>query len=165
MKLHGLVRPHCQDLTRLRYGTAAFCAAALVGATLTGGTAQADVAGGNDYTNAHNSTSARVEDLLRRMTLPEKIGQMDQTLVGGMRDASAPANGTCTNAGGNNDPLQQTCIHTVVVKNYTGSILVGGTDNPPGNTGADWAAFYNQIQHTAVESFGNRRAQRRQSRQ
>src|SRR3954452_12295582 len=36
MKLHGLVRPHCQALTRLRYGTAAFCAAALVGATLTG---------------------------------------------------------------------------------------------------------------------------------
>ena len=152
MKLHGLVRPRRQELTRLRYGTAALCAAALVGATLTGGTAQADVAAGNDYMNAHNPTSARVEDLLRRMTLQEKIGQMDQILVGSMRGATASATGTCNNSGGNNDPLQQACIDTVVVKNYTGSILVGGTDNPPGNTGADWAAFYNQIQHTAIEN-------------
>jgi beta-glucosidase len=152
MKLHGLVRPRRPELARYRYGVAALCATALVGATLTGGTAQADVAAGNNYMNSHNPISARVEDLLRRMTLQEKIGQMDQILVGSMRDATAPATGTCKNSGGNNDPLQQSCIDTVVVKNYTGSILVGGTDNPPGNTGADWANFYNQIQHTAIDN-------------
>ena len=33
------------------------------------------------YMNSHAGISARVNALLRRMTLPEKVGQMDQQLV------------------------------------------------------------------------------------
>src|SRR5204862_3661862 len=51
---------------------------------------------------------------------------------------------------GNNDPLQPNCLNEVLVKNFTGSILAGGTDNPIGNTGKDWADWANTIQHYAV---------------
>ncbi len=156
MKPYGLARRRpleparrWRDRVWVRYITAA-CTAVLVGATLSGGVAQSSVSALGNYMDSRNPIGDRVEDLLRRMTLPEKIGQMDQILVGSMRDAMSHADGVCTNAGGNNDPLQQTCINNVVVKNFTGSILVGGTDNPPGNTGTEWANFYNQIQHEAV---------------
>src|SRR5689334_19474836 len=59
----------------------------------------------------------RVESLLRQMTLAEKIGQMDQIVTGQLRDATNPANGQCTNAGGDHDPLQTNCLDNVLVKN------------------------------------------------
>jgi hypothetical protein len=43
-------------------------------------------------------------------------------------------NANCTNAGGNTDPLQPSCLDQVLIKNFTGSILAGGTDNPADNT-------------------------------
>ena len=93
---------------------------------------------------------ARVNDLLGRMTLAEKVGQMDQIVVGKLKGASAPANGDCN--GGNNDPLQPVCLQNVLVTNLTGSILAGGTDNPKDNTGKGWADQYNTIQRFAIDN-------------
>jgi beta-glucosidase len=103
------------------------------------------------YLDPSAPISARVENLLGRMTLPEKIGQMDQIVVGALRDSGNPADGVCHNSGGNNDPLQPSCVDNVVITNLTGSILAGGTDNPPGNTGRAWAEWYNTIQHRAID--------------
>ena len=35
---------------------------------------------------------------------------MDQIVIGKLRDTTSPVNGDCNNAGGNNDPLQTTCL-------------------------------------------------------
>jgi beta-glucosidase len=103
------------------------------------------------YLNAKAPISARVEDLLHRMTLAEKVGQMDQIVTGKLRDKTNPADGNCNNTGGNSDPLQPNCLNEVLIKNFTGSILAGGTDNPAENTGKGWADWANTIQHVAVE--------------
>ena len=123
--------------------------AALVVATLAA--AGAPGAGQPVYLNSHASIPARVNDLLHRMTLEEKVGQMDQIVIGKLRDTTSPANGDCNNAGGNNDPLQTTCLQRTLIDYTTGSILSGGTDNPADNTGKGWANQYNTIQHYAVE--------------
>jgi beta-glucosidase len=102
------------------------------------------------YMDAAAPIRARVNDLLRRMTLLEKVGQMDQIVVGKLKAPSPPANGDCN--GGNNDPLQPVCLKTVLVDNATGSILAGGTDNPRDNTGRGWARQYNTIQRFAIEN-------------
>jgi beta-glucosidase len=123
--------------------------AALVIATLA--VTAAPGAGRPLYLNSHAGIDARVNDLLHRMTLEEKVGQMDQIVIGKLRDTTSPANGDCNNAGGNSDPLQTTCLQRVLVDYKTGSILSGGTDNPADNTGRGWAEQYNTIQHYAVE--------------
>ena len=123
--------------------------AALVVAVLAA--ASAPGAGQPVYLNPHASIPARVNDLLHRMTLEEKVGQMDQIVIGKLRDTTSPANGDCNNAGGNNDPLQTTCLQRTLIDYTTGSILSGGTDNPADNTGRGWAEQYNTIQHYAVE--------------
>jgi hypothetical protein len=84
------------------------------------------------------------------MTLQEKIGQMDQIVVGKLRDKTNLSNGDCN--GGNNDQLQSNCLQKVLVTDRTGSILSGGTDNPPDNTGTRWAELYNQIQPYAIQN-------------
>jgi beta-glucosidase len=114
-------------------------------------TAAAPGAGTPTYLNSHASIDSRVNDLLGRMTLEEKVGQMDQIVIGKLRDTTSPANGDCNNAGGNNDPLQTTCLQRTLIDYTTGSILSGGTDNPADNTGHGWAEQYNTIQHYAVE--------------
>jgi beta-glucosidase len=114
-------------------------------------TAAAPGAGPPPYLDHHASIRDRVDDLLGRMTLAEKVGQMDQIVIGKLRDTTAPANGDCNNAGGNNDPLQTSCIQRTLIDYHTGSILSGGTDNPADNTGKGWAEQYNTIQHYAVE--------------
>jgi beta-glucosidase len=93
---------------------------------------------------------ARVNDLLARMTLEEKVGQMDQIVVSELRAPTAPANGDCN--GGSDQPLQQVCLQRVFVDNHTGSILSGGTDNPADNTGKGWAEQYNAIQKFAIDN-------------
>jgi beta-glucosidase len=116
-----------------------------------GTTASAPGAGQPRYLDARASIKNRVNDLLRRMTLEEKVGQMDQIVIGELRDATPPANGDCNNPNGNNDPLQTVCLQRVLIDNHTGSILSGGTDNPIDNTGRGWAEQYNTIQRYAIE--------------
>jgi beta-glucosidase len=101
------------------------------------------------YLDPRAPVAARVADLLRRMTLAEKVGQMDQIVIGKLKAATPPANGDCN--GGNNDPLQPACLQKVLITNHTGSILAGGTDNPRDNTGRGWAVQYNTIQRYAIQ--------------
>jgi len=141
--LHGFGRT-------LRAIAATSCVAAVVIASQSA--AAMPRIGGPVYLDQHSSVSARVEDLLRRMTLMEKIGQMDQLVVGTLRDSTNPADGMCRNTGGNNDPLQPNCLQKVLIENFAGSILAGGTDNPADNTGKGWADWYNTIQRHAIEN-------------
>jgi beta-glucosidase len=106
------------------------------------------------YLNSHAPVQARVADLLGRMTLPEKIGQMVQIEATQVTDTS---NG-CTSTGGFNIP-NPVCEQKIFVTNDVGSILAGGTDVPPdttggggtGNTGLDWATEYNTMQSYAMQ--------------
>ncbi len=146
---HRIGNPRRADHIRKATVAAASCLVLLVSAAPA---ANAGPAAGTLYLDPNASVSARVEDLLRRMTLMEKIGQMDQIVIGRLREATNPANGDCQNRGGNTDPLQPSCLDNVLIKNFTGSILAGGTDNPISNTGQGWADWYNTIQHHAIES-------------
>jgi beta-glucosidase len=105
------------------------------------------------WLNKSMSTSARVNALLNAMTLPEKVGQMDQQLVDNVTD---PNSASCnTNNFGMPSPA---CERKVLIDQHVGSLLAGGTDNPPdttgkggiGNTGFDWANEYNMIQSYAI---------------
>jgi beta-glucosidase len=126
-------------------GAAVAVVAAVAVIGVTSGTAAPRMA----YLDPSASTPARVHDLLGRMTLKEKVGQMDQAVVGLLRDKTNPANGVCN--GDNTSQLQTNCLQSVLVTDATGSVLSGATDNPPGNTGADWANLYNTIQSYAID--------------
>ncbi len=105
------------------------------------------------YLDARLPVQARVSDLLGRMTLPEKIGQMVQIEVTQVTDT----NSACTSQGGFNLP-NPTCEQKIFLDNHVGSILAGGTDIPidttgaggTGNTGLDWANEYNSMQSYAM---------------
>jgi beta-glucosidase len=131
--------------------TAATGVIALVAIIALGMTAAAPGAGPPTYLDPHAKIQDRAKDLLHRMTLEEKVGQMDQIVIGKLRDTTAPANGDCNNAGGNDDPLQTSCLQRTLIDYHTGSILSGGTDNPADNTGKGWAEQYNTIQHYAID--------------
>jgi beta-glucosidase len=106
------------------------------------------------WLDPHKPIQARVNALLGAMTLPEKVGQMDQQLVD---NVTGPSN-ACGSRGW--AQLNQSCLKTWLVDNHTGSLLAGGTDNPPdttgrggtGNTGYDWANEYNMIQQYAIQN-------------
>src|SRR6266508_1665341 len=154
-KLRHLPRPSLPSLPwprrrRARILAAAALAACCVAATLGVPAIAAQRGSTPVYLDSGASIGARVQDLMKRMTLAEKVGQMDQIVVGKLKAASAPANGDCN--GGNNDPLQPVCLQNVLVTNLTGSILAGGTDNPKDNTGKGWAEQYNTIQHFAIDN-------------
>src|SRR5690348_1052295 len=150
----------CRRLTRRRPArrhaiAAATAAVALaIGMTATAATGQSASATGRPaYMNSHLPVPARVADLLGRMTLPEKIGQMVQIEVTQVTDNS----NDCTSTGGFNLP-NPVCEQKILVTNHAGSILAGGTDIPPdttgqggtGNTGRDWANEYNTMQSYAI---------------
>jgi beta-glucosidase len=105
------------------------------------------------YLNSHLPVQARVADLLRRMTLPEKIGQTAQVEA---TEATDKTN-NCTSTGGFNMP-NPVCEQKVFVDQNVGSILAGGSDIAPdttgqggvGNTGLDWANEYNTMQSYAM---------------
>src|SRR5919199_2870239 len=101
------------------------------------------------YKNAAAPIGTRVNDLLSRMTLQEKVGQMDQIVLGRLRAATNPGNGDCN--GDNTTQPQPSCLQRVLVGYDVGSILSGGTDNPPDNTGTGWANLYNTVQRYAIE--------------
>jgi beta-glucosidase len=140
-----------EDRMRRTLTAACVMVLALVSVALGATASSAPGAGQPRYLDARASIRDRVDDLLRRMTLEEKVGQMDQIVIGELRDTTPPANGDCNNSGGNNDPLQTVCLQRVLIDYKTGSILSGGTDNPSENTGRAWAEQYNTIQHYAIE--------------
>jgi beta-glucosidase len=127
----------------------ALAAALAVAAAVAVGVSAVSASPSEVYTNPSAPIPARVRDLLKRMTLAEKIGQMDQIVVGKLRGTNPP-NGECN--GGNTDQLQDSCLQKVLIGDKTGSVLSGGTDNPPDNTGAGWANLYNTVQHYAIDN-------------
>ncbi|WP_052440841.1 glycoside hydrolase family 3 N-terminal domain-containing protein [Streptacidiphilus anmyonensis] len=121
---------------------ATFTGLALLGGILTGvGAAPAPAAARTPlYLDAKAPIPDRVADLLHRMTLKEKIGQMDQ-------EALVTVQGTCNWSGG---ALNDACLHSVLVDNAAGSILSGGGMPPAVNTPEDWARMTNTIQRYAI---------------
>src|SRR5580765_5482578 len=116
---------------------AAIAVAVAVGVLVVGGVSAFLAQGFADAANspktpwldADKPIKARVNALLGAMTLAEKVGQMDQQLVDNVTGPS----GACGSQGfAQPNP---TCMKTVLVDNYTGSVLAGGTDNPPDTTG------------------------------
>ena len=79
------------------------------------------------YQDPDLPTGKRVADLLGRMTLEEKIGQMTQAERGAVFD----------------DP-------TLIAEWQLGSVLSGGGSTPPGNTPAAWVAMVNTFQAQAL---------------
>ena len=78
---------------------------------------------GLPYLDSSLSIPARVADLMSRMSLLDKVGQMDQTVMG---SANNPT--TTNNSSWNNLRAWR-----------LGSILSGGTDNPNPNNATGWA--------------------------
>ena len=77
------------------------------------------------YKDSNQPTSARVEDLLARMTLAEKIGQMTQ--------------------------IEKNSINfTQVAALYIGSVLSGGGGSPAQNNAEDWAKMVDRYQSSAL---------------
>ena len=79
------------------------------------------------YKNATQAIDARIDDLLSRMTLGEKIGQMTQV----EKNSISP---------------DQLAEHSI------GSILSGGGGNPSPNTPTDWRKMVRAFQEAALES-------------
>ncbi|MFL6072493.1 MAG: glycoside hydrolase family 3 protein, partial [Mycobacteriales bacterium] len=95
------------------------------------------------YLDSSASAAIRAGDLLGRMTLAEKAGQMTQIRLGKLR-------GDCQWTPG---PLQPNCMKDVLADHAAGSILSGGGDYPvPDNTPRAWAEMTNSIQKYAIEN-------------
>jgi beta-glucosidase len=115
-----------------------------VAATLTvSGLALAATGAGaqSGYRDPHASVAARVADLLKRMTLEEKVGQMAQPAVLNMQ-------GDCQWAGG---ALVDSCMQHILGDLKVGSVLSGGGETPPTNTPKDWADMVNTVQKYAID--------------
>ncbi len=112
-----------RGLRRARLAVAAVAALVVAGA-LAGGSAAREA---RPYENADLSVRARVSDLLSRMTLEEKVGQMTQTERGSVYDDATP-------------------ITTWKV----GSVLSGGGSVPTPNTPKAWADMVDRFQRAAL---------------
>jgi beta-glucosidase len=135
----------------LTLGTAAVLAAGLAlpasSVPLDRNPAPARAAAQPVYLQSHRPVPDRVADLLRRMTLEEKVGQMTQI-------AALRIMGDCEWSGGDLNPA---CMKAVLADAKVGSILSGG-GNPPGpqsdlgaeNTPRLWAEMVNAIQRFAL---------------
>ena len=97
------------------------------------------------YLNQQANAAARANDLVGRMTLAEKIGQMTQIEV-------SQIVGNCNYGAG---PLNPTCAQNVLGNLAVGSILSGGGSPPTedingADTPADWANAINAIESYAI---------------
>ena len=79
------------------------------------------------YTDPSQPIEARVEDLLKRMTLEEKIGQMTQVEKGSIKPGD-------------------------ITKYYIGSILSGGGGSPANNTVEAWYKMVEGYQNEALKT-------------
>src|SRR4051794_13902963 len=114
-------------MTRARSAAARIAAAGL--ALLVGGAVLASGAGGAGmpYKDPRLPVRQRVEDLLSRMTLEEKVGQMTQTERAQVFDDASP-----------------------ITKFGLGSILSGGGSTPTSNTPKAWADMIDRFQRAAL---------------
>ena len=93
------------------------------------------------YRDAQQPIDVRVEDLLARMTLDEKIGQMTQV------------NATRLMGSGEWDrgPLNDAWVARTLSTLHVGSVLSGGGAAPVPNTPTAWAEMTNALQRHAIE--------------
>src|SRR6478735_8751824 len=77
------------------------------------------------WLDSGRSIADRVNALLAVMTLPEKVGQMDQQLVTQLTDSDGNRCGNFAFSKPND-----LCMHKILIEQNTGSILAGGTENP-----------------------------------
>jgi beta-glucosidase len=96
---------------------------------------------GEVYLRANAPIQARVSDLVHRMTLDEKVGQLEQIAVNRLL-------GDCNWSGGD---FNDACMKQVLADEATGSILSGGGMGPKSNTPKDWAVMINTVQKYAIE--------------
>ena len=78
--------------------------------------------------NRQPAVDVKVEDLLRQMTLDEKIGQMTQVDMNGMKNKAD------------------------IQKYFLGSVLSGGGSDPADNSAAGWAKAYDEFQSWALKT-------------
>jgi beta-glucosidase len=123
----------------VRIGLAAMLASAALTAGTTAATAQSRLP---TYRMASAPVSDRVSDLVKRMTLEEKIGQMAVFNITGIQ-------GDCEWSGG---PLNEACMKQILVDSKIGNILSGGGTSPAQNTPRAWAEMVNAIQKYAMDN-------------
>ena len=111
-------------MPRARHLVAAFAVAAIAGAA-----APAAAAERLPYENPRLSTTQRVADLLSRMTLEEKVGQMTQTERYQVYDDETP-----------------------ITTYGLGSILSGGGSTPTPNEPEAWADMVDRFQRAALDT-------------
>lgn len=93
------------------------------------------------YRDPSQPVSKRVEDLLARMTLPEKVGQMAQVDLTRLMGRGPWDRG----------PLNEEWIRRAIVEHHAGSVLSGGNSQPMPNDPETWAETANALQRWAVE--------------
>ena len=101
----------------------------LAGLVITVGVSAAPAAAQEPYKNPSLRTSERVADLLSRMTLEEKVGQMTQT-----------------------ERYQVFEDETPIETRKLGSILSGGGSTPTPNTAEAWADMVDRFQEAALRT-------------
>ncbi len=92
------------------------------------------------YRDAAAPIPARVEDLLARMTLAEKVGQMTQVNVTRLMGAGEWDRG----------PLNEGWVERTLGDLHVGSVLSGGGAAPVPNTPRAWAELTNALQRAAL---------------
>lgn len=96
----------------------------------------------SDYLNSEVPTETRVADLLSRMTLEEKIGQMTQINVTRLMGTGEWDRGQ----------LNTAWLERALVTYHVGSVLSGGGAAPVPNTPRNWAQLTNALQEYTEDS-------------
>jgi beta-glucosidase len=125
-----MYRPHLARDSRRHLLVAAVLTVPLAATGLASGALAADTgrtASGPSYTNASLEVTRRVEDLLGRMGLDEKIGQMTQA-------------------------ERQDITAEEVARYRIGSVLSGGGSVPSQNTIGGWSDMYDNYQRAAMST-------------
>ena len=94
------------------------------------------------YQDASLSPEERADDLLPRMSLEEKVGQMTQINATALQGVQGDP--------WDRGPLNEVILDDVLCENLTGSILSGGGASPQENTPRAWAQMTNDIQEFAL---------------